>query len=163
MAKATILVVDDDEDIRLAVQALLESRDYKVETAATKDEGLEKFTSVKPDLAILDVMMVSWQDGFELARELKKDPDLKNVPILMLTGVENKTGFEFKSAAGDEEWLPVEGFLDKPVEPEVLLAEVEKLLNKSGTPWDLYRRINDSSGGRFGSFDYGGLPFSGCA
>ncbi|MHC5160601.1 MAG: response regulator, partial [Planctomycetota bacterium] len=96
----------------------------------TKDEGLEKFTSVKPDLAILDVMMVSWQDGFELARELKKDPDLKNVPILMLTGVENKTGFEFKSAAGDEEWLPVEGFLDKPVEPEVLLAEVEKLLNK---------------------------------
>jgi len=130
MAKATILVVDDDEDIRLAVQALLESRDYKVETAATKDEGLDKFTSVKPDLAILDVMMVSWQDGFELARELKKDPDLKNVPILMLTGVENKTGFEFKSAAGDEEWLPVEGFLDKPVEPEILLAEVEKLLNK---------------------------------
>ena len=130
MTKKTILVVDDDEDIRLAVQALLESRDYAVETAATKEEGLEKFTTVKPDLAILDVMMVSWQDGFELAREFKKDPDLKNVPILMLTGVENKTGFEFKSAAGDEEWLPVEGFLDKPVEPEVLLAEVEKLLNK---------------------------------
>ena len=130
MAKATILVIDDDEDIRLAVQALLESRDYTVHTAATKEEGLEKFASVKPDLAILDVMMVSWQDGFELARELKKDPDLKNVPILMLTGVENKTGLEFKSAAGDEEWLPVEGFLDKPVEPQVLLAEVDKLLNK---------------------------------
>ena len=130
MSQRTILVVDDDEDIRLAVQALLESKGYRVETAATKEEGLEKFSSVKPDLAILDVMMVSWQDGFELARELKKDPDLKNIPILMLTGVENKTGFEFKSAAGDEEWLPVEGFLDKPVEPEVLLAEVEKLLNK---------------------------------
>jgi CheY-like chemotaxis protein len=130
MAKATILVIDDDEDIRLAVQALLESKDYAVETAGTKEEGLEKFTSVKPDLAILDVMMVSWQDGFELARELKKDPELKNIPILMLTGVEDKTGFEFKSAAGDQEWLPVEGFLDKPVEPEVLLAEVEKLLNK---------------------------------
>jgi CheY-like chemotaxis protein len=130
MAKARILVIDDDEDIRLAVQALLESRDYIVETAATKEEGLEKFSSTKPDLAILDVMMVSWQDGFELARELKKDPDLKNVPILMLTGVENKTGLEFKSAAGDQEWLPVEGFLDKPVEPQVLLTEVEKLLNK---------------------------------
>jgi CheY-like chemotaxis protein len=130
MAKATILVIDDDEDIRLALQTLLESKDYAVETAGTKEEGLEKFTSVKPDLAILDVMMVSWQDGFELARELKKDPELKNIPILMLTGVEDKTGFEFKSAAGDQEWLPVEGFLDKPVEPEVLLAEVEKLLNK---------------------------------
>ena len=130
MTKKTILIIDDDEDIRLAVQALLENKGYTVETAATKEEGLEKFTSLKPDLAILDVMMVSWQDGFELARELKKDPELKNVPILMLTGVENKTGFEFKSAAGDQEWLPVEGFLDKPVEPDVLLAEVEKLLNK---------------------------------
>lgn len=128
MAQKTILVIDDDEDIRLAIQVLLESRDYAVETAGTKEEGLEKFKSVKPDLAILDVMMVSWQDGFELARELKKDADLKDIPILMLTGVENKTGLEFKSAAGDEEWLPVEGFLDKPVEPDVLLAEVEKLL-----------------------------------
>jgi len=130
MAKKTILVIDDDEDIRLAVGALLESKGYVVETASTKEEGLAKFISVKPDLAILDVMMTSWQDGFELSRQLKKDPELKNTPILMLTGVENKTGFEFKSAAGDQEWLPVEGFLDKPVEPEVLLAEVEKLLNK---------------------------------
>jgi CheY-like chemotaxis protein len=130
MAKGTILIIDDDEDIRLAVQLLLESKGYTVEMAATKEEGLDKFSSVKPDLAILDVMMTSWQDGFELARELKKDPDLKNIPILMLTGVEGKTGLEFKSAAGDEEWLPVEGFLDKPVEPEVLLAEVEKLLDK---------------------------------
>jgi CheY-like chemotaxis protein len=130
MAKQTILIIDDDEDICLAVKALLESRGYVVETAFTKEEGLEKFRSVKPDLAILDVMMTTWQDGFELSRQLKKDPELKNTPILMLTGVENKTGFEFKSAAGDEEWLPVEGFLDKPVEPEVLLAEVEKLLQK---------------------------------
>ena len=130
MAQKTILVIDDDEDICLAVKALLESRDYNVEMASTKEEGLKKFSSIKPDLAILDVMMVSWQDGFELARELKKDPDLKNIPILMLTGVEDKTGFEFKSTAGDPEWLPVEGFLDKPVEPEVLLAEVKKLLNK---------------------------------
>ena len=94
MAKATILIIDDDEDIRLAVQALLESRDYRVETAGTKEEGLEKFTSVKPDLAILDVMMISWQDGFELARELKKDADLKDIPILMLTGVENKLSYQ---------------------------------------------------------------------
>lgn len=130
MAQKTILIVDDDEDICMAVQALLESRGYLVQTASTKEEGLEKFVSVKPDLAILDVMMESWQDGFELSRQLKKNPDLKNIPILMLTGVENKTGFEFKSAAGDDEWLPVEAFLDKPVEPDVLLAEVEKLLQK---------------------------------
>ena len=130
MAKKTILIVDDDEDFCLATKALLESKDYIAETALTKEEGLEKLLSVKPDLAILDVMMASWSDGFDLSRQLKKDPILKNIPILMLTGVENKTGFEFKSAAGDEEWLPVDGFLDKPVEPEVLLDEVEKLLQK---------------------------------
>ncbi|MDH4202819.1 MAG: response regulator [Phycisphaerae bacterium] len=130
MTKQTILIVDDDEDICLAIKALLESKDYVVETASTKEEGLERLVGVKPDLAILDVMMASWQDGFELSRQIKKDPELKDIPILMLTGVKNKTGFEFKSAAGDEEWLPVESFLDKPVEPEVLLAEVEKLLQK---------------------------------
>jgi CheY-like chemotaxis protein len=128
MAKAKILVIDDDMDICLSIKTLLEANGYAVETATNKEEGLEKFTSTRPDLAILDVMMATWQDGFEMSRQLKKDPDLKNIPILMLTGVENKTGFEFKSEAGDEEWLPVEGFLDKPVEPEVLLSEVEKLL-----------------------------------
>ena len=130
MAKGTILIIDDDEDIRQAVKAFLEGRDYTVETAATKEEGLDQYLRIKPDLVILDVMMATWQDGFELSRQVKKDPALKNIPILMMTGVENKTGFEFKSAAGDEDWLPVEGFLDKPVEPEVLLAEVERLLQK---------------------------------
>ena len=130
MAKKTILIVDDDEDFCLATKALLESKDYIAETALTKEEGLEKLLSVKPDLAILDVMMATLSDGFELSRQLKKDPVLKNIPILMLTGVEKETGFKFKSAAGNEEWLPVDSFLDKPVEPEVLLNEVEKLLQK---------------------------------
>lgn len=128
MAQKTVLVIDDDQDVCMAVKVLLESRGHRVEVAGSKEEGLSKMSVFKPDLAIVDVMMASWQDGFEIARHIKKDPILKSVPILMLTGVENKTGFEFKSAAGDAEWLPVEGFLDKPVEPEILLAAVDKLL-----------------------------------
>ena len=130
MTKKTILVIDDDEDVCLAVKTLLETRGYAVETASTKEAGQAKLAELVPDLAILDVMMQSWQDGFELARQVKKDPALKDIPILMLTGVEHKTGFEFKSAAGDEDWLPVDGFLDKPVEPDVLFAAVEKILRK---------------------------------
>jgi CheY-like chemotaxis protein len=91
---------------------------------------MEKIRTEKPDLAILDVMMSSWQDGFDMSRELKKDPEFKNMPILMMTGVKDKTGIDFKSSAGDPTWLPVDGFLDKPVEPDTLLAEVEKLLQK---------------------------------
>lgn len=128
MAKAKILVTDDDQDIRDSLQAILEAEDYAVVTAADKDEGMEKIKAEKPDLMILDVMMTTWQDGFEMARELKNDPEFKKIPILMLTGVKEKTGIDFKSSAGDETWNPVDGFLEKPIQPDVLLSEIEKLL-----------------------------------
>ena len=128
MAKAKILVTDDDQDIRDSLQAILESKDYEVVTAADRAEGMEKVKADKPDLMILDVMMSTWQDGFEMARELKQDPEYKDIPILMLTGVKEKTGIDFKSTAGDETWNPVDGFLEKPVQPDVLLSEIARLL-----------------------------------
>lgn len=131
MAKARILVVDDDADITIALQTILESKGYEVSVASNKSDGKEKLTAEKPDLLILDVMMEAWQDGFEMAREMKQDPEVKDIPILMLTAVEGKTGLEFKSAAGDPDWLPVESFLNKPVDPQTLLAEVEKILSKN--------------------------------
>ncbi|MHC4737860.1 MAG: response regulator [Planctomycetota bacterium] len=131
MENAKIVVVDDDQDIRDSLQAILEAKQYTVITAADKNEGMEKIRTEKPDLAILDVMMTTWEDGFELARELKKDQQLKAMPILMLTGVRDKTGIDFKSAAGDPTWCPVDGFLEKPIQPEVLLPEIEKLLAKN--------------------------------
>ena len=89
---------------------------------------MEKVKSEKPDLIILDVMMEGHQDGFELARELKSDDELKDIPILMSTGVKKETGIDFKSTAGDESWCPVDGFLDKPVDPAAMFAEITKLL-----------------------------------
>jgi len=130
MENARILIVDDDDDLTKALKVTLESRKYTVVTAADRAEGMEKAQAQKPDLFILDVMMGTWQDGFEMSRELKKDPRFKDTPILMLTSIEERTGIEFKSTAGDPNWLPVEGFMEKPVEPEALLAEVERLLAK---------------------------------
>lgn len=130
MANAKILITDDDADIRESLQAILEGRGYTVVTATNKAEGMEQAKAEKPDLAILDVMMSTWQDGFEMSRELKNDPELKTMPILMLTGIKDKTGMDFKSTAGDSTWLPVDGFLEKPVDPNILLSEVEKLLQK---------------------------------
>ncbi len=126
---AKILVVDDDSDLVAAISTILEGKGYEVAIASNKEEGMAKIKEIKPDLAILDVMMTTWQDGFEMAREVKSDEDLKNIPILMLTGVGDKTGMDFKSEAGDAEWLPVDTFLDKPVKSDVLLAEVERLLS----------------------------------
>ena len=128
MAKARIVVTDDDPDIRDTLKAMLETRGYAVTTAAGPEEGMEQIKGEKPDLAILDVMMSTWQDGFDMARELKSDPELKSMPILMLTGVREKTGIDFKSTVGDPTWLPVDAFLEKPVDPKTLLEQVEKLL-----------------------------------
>jgi len=130
MKTAKILIVDDDPDLRQALKATLRSKQYAVVTASDRPEGMEKIKSERPDLIILDVVMSTWQDGFEMSRELKADPQFKDMPILMLTAIKDRTGVDFKSSAGDPNWLPVDGFLDKPVEPEVLLAEVEKLLSK---------------------------------
>jgi CheY-like chemotaxis protein len=97
-------------------------------TAASRAEGMAKVRAEQPDLIILDVMMETWQDGFEMSRDLKNDPGLKGTPILMLTSIEETTGIEVKSSAGDPVWLPVDAFLDKPVSPAALLAEVQRLL-----------------------------------
>lgn len=130
MTSPDVLIVDDDLDLTAALSATLESDGYSVATAENRFAGMEKAREQKPGLIILDVMMDTWQDGFEMARELKADENLKDTPVLMFTAIEEKTGIEFKSTAGDPTWLPVDGFIDKPVEPEVLLAQVKKLLAK---------------------------------
>jgi len=123
-----ILIVDDDVDLSGSLKVIFEHAGYELLAAASKSEGMEKIRTEKPDLIILDVMIETWQDGFEMSRDLKSDPRFKNTPILMLTSIEEKTGIEVKSSAGDPVWLPVDAFLDKPVSPDVLLAEVRKLL-----------------------------------
>jgi CheY-like chemotaxis protein len=60
---------------------------------------------------------------------LKKDPQFKDMPILMLTGIRNETGIDFKATAGDPTWCPVDAYLEKPIDPDILLAEVTKLLS----------------------------------
>ncbi|MFC1761382.1 response regulator [Planctomycetota bacterium] len=123
-----VLIVDDDEDVRASLKVILERREYTVSCAGDREAALQKAKHENPDLLILDVMMAGWSDGFEISRDLKGDEGLKDIPILMLTGVKSKTGIDFKSSAGDPAWLPVDGYLEKPVTAEALLAEVQRLL-----------------------------------
>jgi CheY-like chemotaxis protein len=128
MGNTKIMIVDDDPDFISVVKTILERERYTVVTAGDKAEGMEKIKAEKPDLAILDVMMGAWQDGFEMSRQLKKDPQFNNMPILILTGVDKKTSIDFKSTAPDPVWLPVDVYMNKPVQPDVLLTEIKKLL-----------------------------------
>jgi CheY-like chemotaxis protein len=130
MGQGGILIIDDDPDITEAMTVVLENKGYEVRSAQDSSEAMERLREVRPDVIILDVMMRTSQEGFELSRQLKSSADYREIPILMLTAVKEKTGLDFKSTAGDDAWLPVQGFLDKPVRPDVLLEKVEGLLRK---------------------------------
>ena len=128
MSKKKILIIDDDPDFVLATRTILEKSSYECAWASSCKEAMEKVKEVNPDLIILDVMMKRENSGFELCRVLKKEVETKEIPILMLTAVDSKYNLKFSSAAGDETWLPAEDFIDKPVEPGVLVEHIENLL-----------------------------------
>ena len=128
MTQARILIVDDDPDLTETMRITLETQNYAVATASNPDEARKRLSQARPDLIILDVMMETIQDGFILDRELKSDPEFKDIPILMVTSVKERLGLDFKPEAGDPAWLPVEEFLDKPIKPEVLLETVARLI-----------------------------------
>jgi len=128
--KAKILLVDDDVDFVESTKIILESKPYEVIVAREGEEGLRKAREENPDLILLDIIMPV-KDGFTAAEQLKKDPQLSKIPVLMLTGF---------AAKGQETSIPVsrgfaletEDYIDKPVRPEELLARVDKQLKKAG-------------------------------
>lgn len=130
MKKKKILIVDDDLDILAALSAILTEAGFDVVTADSKQTGLEKLISSKPDLAILDVMMETNQAGFELTREIRKIFEFVNLPIIMLTGVGDITGVNFEAAMSDYDWLPADSYIEKPIEPDELIEEINSLLNR---------------------------------
>lgn len=130
---AKILIVDDDPDIVLAVRMVLESADHEVIEASSGQKGIEMIRIEHPDLIILDVMMETKTEGFQLALKLRSpDPtsefiDYKDIPILMLTAIHSTTPLRFEP---DIDYLPVELFVDKPIDPDDLLGKVDWLLTK---------------------------------
>ncbi len=128
MDKKKILIIDDDPDITEVMTVVLETQNYDVSGVANGTDAMKQIEQTPPDLIILDVMMDTPREGFVFSRKIKNDPDTKDIPILMITSVKDKIGIDFKSIAGDDSWLPVEDFLDKPVQPEVLIEKVAALL-----------------------------------
>jgi len=123
MAKKTIIIIDDDPDVVEATKVVLQSAGFGVASAFTGREGLERVRQGGIDCILLDVMMAKETEGFHIAQDLKADPTTAKIPIVMLTSVSKKTGFEF-SPATDKDFMPVEAFLEKPVDPKRLIETV---------------------------------------
>jgi DNA-binding response OmpR family regulator len=127
MANEKILIIDDDDDLVHAMRLPLEAAGFKVFSAASGDEGLRQVKEVKPDLIILDVMMDTTTAGFQVSLTLRS-PDPKSeyaaysrIPILMLTAIHQTTPLRF---GPDKEYLPVDAFIEKPIEPDKLIEQV---------------------------------------
>ncbi len=127
--KKTILIIDDDADLVEIIRTVLEQNGYTVLSASNGTEGLTKVETQRPDLIILDVMMDTVTEGFQVSYKLKNNPALKNIPILMLTSVSQHTGYKF-SKERDGDFIAADEFCEKPIQPKDLLQKVQKLLKK---------------------------------
>lgn len=126
--KQRILVVDDEPDAVEFVRAILEEAGYEVASAPTGEEGLRAARALKPNLVILDVQMPG-KDGFSAFVEMRKDSELKAIPVIMLTGVRQRLGLPF-SSRDMADYLGEEpnAYVEKPVDPQVLWDTVRGLL-----------------------------------
>jgi CheY-like chemotaxis protein len=128
---AKILIIDDDADMVLATRMCLESGGHQVVDASSPAEGLQKVKTEKPDLLVLDVMMDTATAGFQTALTLRStDADsefaaFRKMPIVMLTAIHSTTPLRF---GPDSEYLPVDTFVDKPIDPDKFLKTVNELL-----------------------------------
>lgn len=132
---ARILVVDDDVDFQVIMRRMLEAEGYEVSIAENGDEALELVRQEEPpDLVLLDVMMATTLEGVDIAREIKSDPALEDVPIIMVSSIATSAhAAEFP----DDELVPIDGWLSKPVQRSVLLKTLERFLGEGAeeTTW----------------------------
>ncbi len=126
MAKR-VLVVDDDPDLREATEIILSSAGYAVASAASAAEAMAQVQAAKPDLILLDVMMETDTEGFHFAYKLREDPRFASIPIIILTCIEEKTG-ELIDPSKSGDFLPVQGFLRKPLDAATLKTKIAELL-----------------------------------
>jgi len=130
MSVPNILIIDDDPDFVEMTKTILQTKQYQVKSAREPQEGWACLKENVPDLLILDIMMGKGAEGFIMAREIRKDPRYAEMPILMLTSMREQTGFDFPGERIHSKFLPVDDYVEKGIEPSVLLEKIEQQLAK---------------------------------
>jgi len=126
MEKKKILVVDDEPDMVKMLRMSLETASYEVIAAYDGQEGIDKTKKERPDAIIMDLMMPE-KDGFVACKEIKNDPECAHIPILVLTAIsDHLTQSRYAKSMGLE--LEAEDYIDKPVDPNLLLERLARLL-----------------------------------
>lgn len=123
----TILVVDDDPDFVEITRMILEANGYQVISAANGRQALAQMRQNRPDLVLLDVMMSHVLDGLDVTKEMQADVELRSIPILMVSSIASS---RHAGMFPTDEYLPIDGWISKPVQPDDLLKKVEWCLSR---------------------------------
>jgi CheY-like chemotaxis protein len=125
---AKILVVDDDPDFVSATKIVLEKNDHEVISASSGDTGYQRAKGDRPDLVLLDVIMDTVLDGLSVSQRMHDDPELRNIPIIMVTSIANT---DYAELFPTDEYIHINAFMSKPFSGEELMRQVNKYLPKN--------------------------------
>ncbi|MBL6991758.1 MAG: response regulator [Bacteriovoracaceae bacterium] len=126
-----IYIIDDDKDIVESLTIVLSGQGYEVKAQYNEKDAVTNVTEFAPHLIILDVMFPEDDGaGFEMAREFHQHDSTREIPILMLSAVNAKGDYAgtFSNKDRDDSWLPVKEFVEKPINPRILIEKVKELI-----------------------------------
>jgi len=126
--KKKLLMIDDDPDFVEVIVSILEGADYEVDAKYNPDDGFQALKTGSYDLLLLDVLMGRGAEGIMIARKIGDDEKLRETPILIITGMREQIAFLFPGQPVHPSFVPVDELIEKPVEPDLLLEKVSKLL-----------------------------------
>jgi twitching motility two-component system response regulator PilH len=130
----TIMIIDDEEDIRTYLTAVLEDSGFQTCTPEEEENVIESLQRQQPDLILLDIMMPR-RSGISIYRDLRSTAGFEYIPVALISGIEKASGFfsdEFKTLMNDMNLKPPDGFIEKPIEIKQLIDVVEKILETKG-------------------------------
>ncbi len=123
-----LLIIDDDPDFVDGIKSILVTADYDVDAAYNPKDGFQALQTGKYDLLLLDIMMGRGAEGVMIARKMRKDAKLREMPVLIITGIREQISFLFPGQAVHPHFMAVDELVEKPVEPQLLLEKVSTLL-----------------------------------
>jgi two-component system alkaline phosphatase synthesis response regulator PhoP len=123
-----LIIIDDDPDYVAGIKSVLETANYSVDVAYNPKEGFKALQTNRYDLLLLDIMMGRGAEGVALARKIRKDPKLRELPVLIITGLREQIAFLFPGQSVHPHFVENDELLEKPVEPKLLLEKVSSLL-----------------------------------
>lgn len=123
-----LLMIDDDPDFVEGIKSILDAANYNVEVAYNPKDGLQALQTKSYDMLLLDIMMGRGAEGIMIARKLRKDPKLRELPVLIITGIREQIAFLFPGEPVHPRFVEIDELVEKPIEPQLLLEKVSALL-----------------------------------